>query len=46
MNFLRVNNMLYDTVNMIHDVINTFNPYLYAANFGIRSKEKNQQMRR
>ena len=41
MNFLWVIIEFYDTVCIFHDVIITFNPYLYAANFmfaGVRVK--------
>ena len=31
--FLRVNVKFNDTVNMIHDVIRTANPFLYTAKF-------------
>ena len=33
MHFLRVNVMFYDTVNMIHDIIRTADPFPYTAKF-------------
>ena len=48
MNFLWVNIMFDDAVNIIHDVIIPLNPYPYTAKFvfdGVRSNI-DQQMRR
>ena len=44
MHFLRVNVMLYDAVNVIHDVITRANPFPYTAKFiyvGIRNNKFN-----
>ena len=46
--FLRVNVTFYDTVNMIHDVIRTVDPFTYTVNFmfvGVRNN-KPQQIKR
>ena len=43
MHFLQINVTFYDTVNMIHDVIRTANPFPYFAKFmlvGVRNKKK------
>ena len=45
MEFLRVNVTFYDTVNIIHDVITTPNPFPYTAKFmfvGIRNMKLNK----
>ena len=48
MHFLRVNVNFHDTVNMIHDVITTANPFANTAKFmfvGVRSN-KTQHIKR
>ena len=45
MHFLRVNIMFYDTVNMIHDVISTANPFPDTAKYmfvGVRNNKTQQ----
>ena len=48
MHFLRVKVSLYDSVNMIHDVIRTANPFPYTAKFMLVDVRNNkaQQIKR